>query len=89
MLILAPTRKAVDHASQNAQARESQTDAIASSVQRRIRAQERKDSDDSTDVAKAYLPRTTDRPTMVASKVHVEPADYDRHGCVGAHCHQE
>lgn len=54
-----------------------------------ILGQESKYGNDASDVAEADLPCAADGPPMVATEVHVEPADDDGHGAVGAHGDKE
>lgn len=45
--------------------------------------------DDSANIAEADLPCCSNRSTMVATEVEVEPADYYRKGGVSAHCDEK
>ena len=78
----------VDTASCRAQTRETNADAITIMVVMRwqcIFGQESVRGDDSTNVAKADLPGSSDRSAMVTAEIEVEPADYHRKGRISAH----
>ena len=58
-------------------------------VQRRIRRRERERSHDGANVSKPYHPAGADTALPVAREIHREPADYDRHGRIRTHGHEE
>lgn len=87
--ILRPARKAIDDTRNDAQNRESDADRVACHILWCIFLEESKDGDDTADVAETNLPCRSDRAAMVASEIHVEPADDNGHGGICAHGDEE
>ena len=76
--VLPPNKEPVQTARQETNHGDSQADGVPLGVPRRIRDQERKRRDNTTDVAEADHPRCADAAVRVAVKVHHEPAQGDR-----------
>ena len=88
--ILHQHTSSIHAASRRAQTRKANANAISIVIEMRcILGQERVRGDDAANVTEANLPGCSDGPTMVASKVEVEPADYHGEGGVRAHCDEE
>ena len=84
-----PAGQAVCNTGKDAYDREGNADAVTGDVLGGILRQEGKHGDDAANVAEADLPGGSDGAPVVATQVHVEPADDDGHGSVGSTGHQE
>lgn len=89
LLVRSVTSKSVDDTRDDTQNRKRNRDAVSGDVLRRIVLEEGKGGDDSTNVSETNLPGRTNRATVVAAKVHVEPTNDDRHGGVSTGCDEE
>lgn len=80
MLVLTPNSDEVNRAASSRQTDECNADAVPRLVKRCILLEKGKSRNDTTNVAESDLPGAAHRSSVVATKIHSEPAYYNGHG---------
>ena len=79
----------IENTAKSTQAHKSDTYAVTRMVVGRIFRQKGIRRNDASNVPKSNLPRCTHSAAMMATKVHVEPANDHWHGTIRAHGHEK